>query len=385
MDDKWILKDAKELMLKFNVSDFNEYLKELSNATMQLVKVIDKAAINWNNIPENYYKVLFLKNNSFAEQFNKDIKPLINKIDKQLDKSLNQPSLWFYSNYYYGAISSHILILMLHKDTYYKTDMQRLLVDLVYIMCYKVFIGKFKANLVNKYNVNPVVITQAIKTNVRASHKFAQYNTLQEVIYTIATNMTFSFIENFKKTEDLKKIHNFFSQIQSRFQSYANEIRTYYIEYNRSMAVTASEITNQTNLNIEALKQKISFFKMDNIDENLIDITLSAINNAISKDLLIECLNIMKKLKLFELVEYFKQLYSFIDLNLDLNGNIKLLQQKKNKLPIVKEVQDYLLQKNYKLQTISNTKYAIAIYVTGFLLHEANRSEEVFNDSEDFF
>ena len=50
MDDKWILKDAKELMLKFNVSDFSEYLKELSNATMQLVKVIDKAAINWNNL-----------------------------------------------------------------------------------------------------------------------------------------------------------------------------------------------------------------------------------------------------------------------------------------------------------------------------------------------
>jgi len=379
----WILQDAEELMkLAFKEENFNAYLQKLSQALTKLTKVVDRASLNWQNITDNQYNILFLDNKNFISEY-KQIRVLINQIDKKLDPSLNKSSLWFYSNHYYGVISAHMLILMLNEQTYEKYELQKMLTDLVYILSYKVFIGKFRANLVNQY-VNPNIINQAIKSSVRASHKFAQFNSLHDVLMSIATNMTLTFIQNFKSNRNLKRIHNFFSQIQSKFHSYANEIRTYYINYNRNTMVATTDV-EQLSVKQDNLKHIIEYFKINPIDQHLTEIALNAINSAVSKDLFIECLKVIKELKNEIILQYLKQLIKYIDVNLDYSANINLLKRNLNKLPIPNEVTQYLLNKKYKLQTVTNVKLALAVYFVGYILHTETESDNLFDESNDIF
>ncbi len=376
----WILQEAEELMkFAFKENDFGTYLQKLAQALSRLTKIVDKASLNWQNITDNYYTILFLDNKQFATEY-KEIKALINQIDKKLDPSLTKTSLWFYANHYYGVITAHMLILMLNELTYQKYEMQKMLADLVYIMSYKVFIGKFRANLATQY-VNPAIITQAIKSSVRASHKFAQFNSLRDVLIALTTNMTLTFIQGFKANRNLKRIHNFFSQIQSKFHAYANEIRTYYINYNRNILVATADtsaIDKQDNI-----KQLVDYFKINPIDEHLLTITLNAINSAVSRELLIECIKLLKQLQTGLLLQYFKQLLKYINLEYDYTANITLLKRNINKLPIPTEISQYLLNKNYKLQTVTNMKLALAIYVTGYILH--TETETNIFEADDIF
>jgi hypothetical protein len=147
----------------------------------------------------------------------------------------------------------------------------------------------------------------------------------------------------------------------------------------------ATTDVEQLSVKQDNLKHVIEYFKINPIDQHLTEISLTAINNAVSKDLFIECLKVIKDLKNEIILQYLKQLIKYIDVNLDYSANINLLKRNLNKLSIPNEVTQYLLNKKYKLQTVTNVKLALAVYFVGYILHTETESDNLFDETNDIF
>lgn len=381
--------DIQEFLEIFGFKDCREAYEYINNRTLMAFKYYEKALHDYSIISDHIVNMMIPKEslNNVKQKLGK----WVLKVHKKVDPTIPNQGVVLLINYYYSLYIAYtdFLVLTELEEPYNVYNKKEMIGRLVYMFYVKRFLTKLRGKTttyINKDKMNRVI------QSFRTSHNFRKFDTVHDAILNDSMYLATKLIEKVYNEKHFKYIHTFWSStVQPKAVKYAITLKDRYIK--AMLTAQTSRVDYDTNEKhiLDKYHDAIHSFILEKepIDE-IVDYVLHATNRQVSKELLVRELKRVHNLNKKDIENMVKDIVQKLDLKaLDITENIKKALREKTRIlyyPINDE-----LQKEVSLQTLSNLKYAVYLYLIVYLAKDSISDIQTVNtintseikDSED--
>lgn len=352
--------NIKEFLELFDFKDCDEAYLFINNVTNKLYKQHQTILANYSIISDNILNNFVPKHR--LEIIKKELGNWLYKTHKKVDPTLPK-NVVLLINFYYGIYIAYTDFLLLTKTDNEIINKQEIIAKLIYMFYVKKILSKLRGR--TKTNINKDIMNRVI-LNLRASHNFRRFNNIHNALLNDSYNYAKKLFEKIYKEKKLKFLHTFWSSaLHPKANKYGNELKDKYIKAVMAARTSFVDYDKEETTIIDKYNDYIHalILEREPIPE-LVDYVLYSIQKNVSKELLENTIRKIRELKKSDIENMLKELLKQLEINdLYISDDIKeKLKQKSRNLPF-----PIKLDKEYSLQTISNLKIAIYLYIMAYI------------------
>lgn len=338
--------------------------KVTKNAYMHHKRMLE----TFNPISENIVNAMLPQHN--RSELKKQIPKLLYKIHKKVDPTLKE-NVALIANFYFAIYILYANFIVLTELTGVSKlfDKQEMLTRLMYMFYVKRFLSTLRSS--GKMYINKDILLKVIQT-FKTSHLFRRYRSIHDAIYAESLHFANKLIEKVYNEKNLKTIHTIWSsRIQPKAYTYATQLRTRYIEATTKARTSVIDYDIEEKQIINKFEDTIQAFILEKEPiEDIINYVLLFTKKQVSYDTLYETIERLHKLNKSEIENMLKSFIKHTEIK-DIYISENIYNILKNKSRVLYFPDNIIEEKNISLQTITNLKIAIYLYLLAYISKDA--------------